>query len=354
MQALRRRDDVYVRPVDISTPSEVLARELADCDFIYHLAGANRPTDENDFEKSNVDLTTEIVEILERSTRLPTIVFSSSIQASQDNPYGRSKKKAETVLRNYSVRSGAKVHIFRLPNVFGKWSKPFYNSAIATFCHQAANKLPLTIHDPSAPLSLVYIDDVVSAFIAVIGYKPTTDADGFCTVHPTHSTTVGEVSELIGQCAQLHNGGEMPDLGNYLNRCLHATYLSFLPPEDLAYHADKKQDSRGVLFELLRSSHGGQIFVSRTAVGVTRGNHYHDSKAEKFCVVAGSASITLRHLSSNKVIRFDVKGEECRIVDVPPGYAHAISNIAQNELVTVFWSTEVFDALRPDTFREEV
>jgi UDP-2-acetamido-2,6-beta-L-arabino-hexul-4-ose reductase len=354
MQNLRRRSDVEIVPIDLPNAEQELQQGLQWCDLVIHLAGVNRPKDPSEFRSTNLGLTQRIIRHLERAGATPQIIFSSSIQAAQENAYGKSKLQAETALRDFGARTGASIFIFRLPNVFGKWSRPYYNSVVATFCHQAANGEPLTVKDPECPLTLVYVDDVVNSFAAVVDGRTPDCRDGKCFVEPVFHTTVGALAETVLASSRLRSGESIPDLDDLLVKYLYTTYLSYIPARNLQYGVEAKRDSRGALFELVRSPHSGQIFVSRTVPGVTRGNHYHDTKVEKFCVVEGTATISLRHVVTNETVSFVVKGEDCAVVDIPPGYTHAIANSGPGVLVTVFWANEVFDASRPDTFREPV
>ncbi len=279
----------------------------------------------------------------------PKIIFASSIQAESDNPYGRSKLQAERSLERYAGKSGAVAVVHRLKNLFGKLCRPNYNSVTATFCHNIAHGLPIKISDPSQVLSLTYIDDVVAAFIAELAIQ---GDRGFQRAASLASTeiTLGELAELIQSFRAHRTSLLVPDFSVSFVKALYATYLSYLEPRDFAYSLTKREDPRGSLAEFVKQASFGQLFVSRTKPGVTRGNHYHDTKTEKFLVIEGQAVIRFRHISSGDVTSFVVCGDEYRVVDIPPGYTHSIENIGMSDLVTLFWASEVFNHEAPDTF----
>jgi UDP-2-acetamido-2,6-beta-L-arabino-hexul-4-ose reductase len=349
---LRRREDLRVLEYDIGaeTPLEEL---VPQADVVYHLAGVNRPPDPADFASGNTGLTAQVCDLAVAARRPPTIALSSSIQAELDNPYGLSKREAEEVLREYAERTGATAVAFRLPNVFGKWSRPNYNSAVATFCHNIARGLPITVSDPAREVQLVYIDDVVAAFMALL------DDAGACgfrygSVEPVFRLTLGELVERIETIRRSRESLMLPDLGDPLNRRLLATFNSFLPDDGWSYPLEQRGDPRGVLAEFIKSGSAGQIFISTTKPGIIRGNHYHHTKVEKFLVLTGEGEIRLRMLGTDVIHRVRVSGSELRVVDIPPGWTHCIQNVGDSDMVTLFWSSEVFDPNRPDTYFEEV
>jgi len=324
---------------------------LGRADVVFHLAGVNRPKDIHEFATGNASSTQALVDILEKLGRAPRVVLSSSTQAVLDNPYGQSKKAAEDILFDFGRRTGAMIHVFRLTNVFGKWSRPNYNSVVSTFCHNISHGLPITISNPANVVELVYVDDVVKAFLEVMdGGVPS----GFVEAGPSHSLTLGELADTIYALHGIRKSLVIPDLSDDFTRKLHATYLSYLDPDDFAYDLDMKTDNRGALAELIKSPNFGQMFVSRTHGGITRGNHYHDSKIEKFCVLQGEAVIRFRHIFSDDVIEYRVSGEKWQVVDIPPGYTHHIENMTDQEMIVLFWANEMFDPARPDTYFVEV
>lgn len=351
--ALRRREDVSLATITSADGWPALAAALETADVVYHLAGVNRPQSEDEFATGNAELTRRIVDHLEELGRTAKIVIPSSIQAELDNPYGRSKKAAEEALVDYARRTGAPVAIYRLPNVFGKWSRPNYNTVVATFCHNIARDLDITISDPERELELVYIDDVVAAFLRHLDGEDDPERHRY-TVSRTFRVTLGELAERIRQLHRIRASLVVPDMADELMHCLHATYLSFLPEDRFAYPVKLNTDDRGWLFELLKSEHFGQIFVSRTRPGITRGDHYHDSKLEKFCVIQGEAVIRFRHIHSQEILEYPVSGTDIRVIDIPPGYTHSIENVGRDEMICLFWANRVFSPQQPDTFWEKV
>lgn len=334
----------------------------ARADVVVHLAGVNRPPREDEFEAINVGLTRRLCEALRAADRQATLLYPSSIHAGADTPYGRSKRRAEELVEAYCQATGAAGWLCRLPGVFGKWCRPNYNSVVATYCFNSARGLPLEVHDPDRQLELVYVDHVVAALLAACGAgaaqgSPTTQGSlttpsrGLTRseISPLFRLRLGELAERISALQQHRLSGRIPDLSDELNRCLHATFTAYLDPQALRQDVRLISDQRGWLFELLKSDGAGQVFVSRTAPGVTRGNHYHNSKVEKFCVVQGRGLIRFRAVHSHEVIEVPVDDERIAIVDIPPGTTHSIENTGSSEMITLFWASEIFDPRRPDT-----
>ncbi len=348
VEALGRRAGTRVLGVDVDTAPADTREALLAADAVIHLAGINRPESPEEFESGNAGFTGEICRTLAEAGRTPLVVFTSSTQAALDNPYGRSKLGAEEALQTWAEQTGAPVVVFRLPNAFGKWARPFYNSAVATFCHQAAHGVPLTINDPARELDLVYIDDVVAAMLRCLDAPPV----GFerRSVEPVYRTTVGEVAERIAGFPRTRDTLLVPDFDDPLTARLYATYLSHLDGPDLAYPLRTSTDARGSLAEFVKQPGLGQLFVSRTVPGVTRGNHYHHTKVEKFLVVEGKAVIRFRDVRGGTVVEHRVDGHDFRVLDIPPGLSHSIENVGAGELVTLFWANEVFDPDHPDTY----
>ena len=353
VQALKRRVDYRVFEFDINDELDFLAEAVRQVDIIFHLAGINRPEKIEEYESGNVGFTKSLVSLLEEAKVKPVIVFSSSIQARLDNPYGQSKRRAEEVLINWADRYDGTVAIFRLPNVFGKWCKPNYNSAIASFCNNIACGLVINITDPERVLELVYIDDVVNKFLSVIE-KPPAKGAGFYEVEPVFKIKLTEVVELIRSFKNSRQSLVLPDFSDPFIKRLYATYLSYLPENEFSYRPEIKIDNRGQLAELLKSPYSGQIFISRTKPGITRGNHYHGTKTEKFIVIDGEAIIRFRHIKRGDVIEYRISGNDLQIVDIPPGYTHSIENVGDKELIVLFWASEIFDPQKPDTYPLEV
>jgi UDP-2-acetamido-2,6-beta-L-arabino-hexul-4-ose reductase len=328
---------------------EMLDQLVAEADVVFHLAGVNRPESPDDFRTGNVGLTERLTAVLAGSTRTPHLIFVSSIQAAADNPYGESKREAEQVVARYAAEAKAAVTVFRLKNVFGKWCRPNYNSVVATFCHNIANDLPISIHDPAGELELVHIDDVVAALIDTMDARAPLSADPVPDGIPSRRITLGALAEVLRAFRAEPDTLLMPDLSERFLQQLYATYVSYLPQTRWGYTLDQRVDPRGSLAEFIKSCAFGQIFVSSTAPGVTRGNHYHHTKVEKFLVVAGMGRIRLRHVDGGDLIEFQVLGRELRVVQIPPGYTHNITNIGDDEMITLFWSSEILDRELPDT-----
>ncbi|WP_348688831.1 UDP-2-acetamido-2,6-beta-L-arabino-hexul-4-ose reductase [Acidovorax soli] len=328
---------------------------LQGVDFVFHLAGVNRPQDPGEFTTGNADLTRGLCQavgaVAEATGKRVPVVYTSSSQAAHDNPYGQSKRAAEEALREMARRHQIPVHIFRLPNVFGKWCKPNYNSAVATFCHNIARDLPIQINDPAAPVTLVYVDDVVGRFIQLMdGADAALDAQGFATVTPQYTATVGELAHQI-QVFKDSRGTLMTErVGTGLVRALYATYVSYLPVESFTYTVPQHGDPRGVFVEMLKTPDCGQFSFFTAHAGITRGGHYHHSKTEKFLVIKGQARFKFRHMQTGETHELVTSGEKAEIVETVPGWTHDITNIGADEMIVMLWANEVFDRARPDTF----
>jgi UDP-2-acetamido-2,6-beta-L-arabino-hexul-4-ose reductase len=344
---LRTHQGCVVIPFDIDNSVTELRAALENADIVYHLAGINRPESAEEFETGNAGLTQDICRILRELGRTPIIVMSSSVQAELENPYGVSKRRAEEVLRGFAAQSGAQVRIYRLKNVFGKWSRPNYNSVVATFCHNIANELPIQISDPSRELELICVDDVAKAFLAELPIQA--GSTGSRDI-PSFKLTLGDLVGRIQSFHDMRTNLLTPDFALRFNQQLYATYLSYVPDEARCYQIEVKSDQRGNLAEFIKSKAFGQIFVSRTRPGVTRGNHYHHTKTEKFFVVEGEGVIRMRQIESSEVVEYRVRGEVFQVIDIPPGYTHSIENIGSGDMVTLFWASEIFDPDRPDTY----
>jgi UDP-2-acetamido-2,6-beta-L-arabino-hexul-4-ose reductase len=344
---LARRADVDLLRFDLDTPARGLDEGLAQAEVVFHLAGVNRPDNVEEFHKGNAELTRRICAKLIALGHKPKLVLSSSIQAEQENPYGLSKRVAEESIRAYTEKTSAPGVVYRLKNLFGKWCRPNYNSVTATFCHNIANGLPIQISDPANVVELTYIDDVVAAFLAELSDK----RPGFrmADTLPSHGTNLGELAALVQGFRDSRQTLLLPDLSRPFVRALYATYLSYLPTDGFAYGLDVKTDPRGKLAEFIKQPCFGQIFVSRTRPGITRGNHFHHTKVEKFLVIEGEAVIRFRPIEGAEVTQYPVRGEDFKVVDIPPGYTHSIQNVGSGDLVTLFWSSQVFDEAHPDT-----
>ena len=352
---LAERKDVEVVCFTRSHSLADLPRLLEGVAFVFHLAGVNRPQDPQEFVTGNAELTAALVQAVEAEMqargRTVPIIYTSSTQAARDNPYGVSKRAAEAELQAFAARSGAPVHVFRLPNVFGKWCRPNYNSAVATFCHNIARGLPIQINDPAAPVALVYVDDVVARFIALMdGADAACDGEGFAAVTPQYTTTVGELARLIETFRASRETLLTERVGSSLVRALYATYVSYLPPESFTYAVPMHGDARGVFVEMLKTPDCGQFSYFTAHPGVTRGGHYHHSKTEKFLVIKGQARFKFRHMQTGETHELVTSGAKAEIVETVPGWTHDITNIGSDEMVVMLWANEVFDRQRPDTF----
>ena len=361
-----------VMEVRRDTPSEALGEYCSRADFVFHLAGVNRPEDPADFMAGNRDFTVRLLDELSACENTCPIMLASSVQASLEgryagSVYGESKLAGERALFDYARRTGARALVYRFPNLFGKWCRPNYNSAVATFCHNTANDLPITVSDPSIELELAYIDDVVDELIAALvgaehrydydGLQALPSADGaYCYVPITHRVTLGEVVSLLESFSQQPRTLQMPAIaqGSFAKK-LYSTYLSYLPPDKVAFPLKMNVDERGSFTELLRTADCGQFSVNVSKPGITKGQHWHHSKWEFFMVVSGEALIQMRRIGEDEVMEFQASGKSLQAVHMLPGYTHNIINVSDtDDLVTLMWANEPFDPNRPDTFFEEV
>jgi UDP-2-acetamido-2,6-beta-L-arabino-hexul-4-ose reductase len=352
--AMRLRELGHTEIVALTRESSALELDLgvAQADFVFHLAGVNRPTDEAEFITGNAEFTTQLCASLRiRGNKCP-IVFTSSTQAESDNPFGQSKRAAEDKLLAHQAATGAPVHIYRLTNVFGKSAKPNYNSAVATFCHQISNDIDPSINDPAVALRLVYVDDVVETFITRLA-----NPDGQCDFHevqPVYSTTVGDVVAIIQSFQASRTTLKTPQVGVGLERALNATYLSVLSPKTFAYDVPIHSDPRGEFVEMLKTSNPRQLSYFTVCSGITRGEHYHHTKTEKFLAIRGTAQFGFRYIVTNEKYQIETRGGEDWIVETVPGWIHNITNIGSDELIVMLWANEIFDRAKPDTIPRKV
>lgn len=325
---------------------------ISGADFVFHLAGVNRPSDDAEFRLVNTEFTERVCNILESTGRRIPLVYASSTQVGLDNPYGNSKLYGESAATQYGVRTASPVFILRLTNVFGKWARPNYNSAVATFCHNMTRGLPVTVSDPGNRLTLLYIDDVVSSMIKLLDHGDT--EQGLVEVGPIYSTTLGDLVGILESFGASRRTLMIPAVGVGLTRALHATYLSYLPPTEFAYTLQSHSDARGVFVEMLKTLDCGQISYFTAPPGVTRGEHYHHSKTEKFLVVQGSARFDFRHIITNETFDIVADGHAPRIIETVPGWAHCVTNVGTSDVVVMLWASETFDPLNPDTIASKV
>jgi len=346
--------DITVFEFDVDTDVSLLDSYCKECDFVFHLAGVNRPENEEEFMKGNFGFTSTLLDTLKKYNNTCPVMISSSIQAELDNPYGRSKKAGEELMFSYGEETGAKVLVYRLPNLFGKWCRPNYNSAIATFCNNVARDLPITVNNRDVNMTLVYIDDLVAELIAAL--KGCENKEGaFCKVPVEHKITLGEIVDLIYSFRQSRTDRYVPDMteGSFSKK-LYSTYLSYLPQDEFSYPLKMNVDDRGSFTEILRTADRGQFSVNISKPGITKGQHWHNTKNEKFLVVSGKGVIRFRKIGEEKVLEYFVSGEKLEVVDIPIGYTHNIENLGDTDMITFMWCNECFDPDKPDTFFEEV
>jgi len=368
---------------DVDSTPEELDQALAVVDVIFHLAGVNRPSNVDEFKTGNADLTENLCASLVSLKRTPLIVLSSSTQAALDNPYGVSKRQAEIAVEDYarkcvglyppsSLQSSFEVEsselnvgrspslslfsvIYRLPNVFGKWCRPNYNSAVATWCHNIANGLPIQVRDPDATVTLVYVDDVVDTFVNELDDRnKVQDERGYRSIPVTYTKTLGEITTLIESFRISRSTLHVPDQADGFTKKLYATYLSYLPMDQISYPLKMNVDARGSFTEFIKTPDRGQVSVNISKPGIVKGNHWHHTKNEKFLVVSGRGVIRFRKLGDSAVLEYFVSSEKLEVIDIPPGYTHNIENLGDTDMVTVMWANEAFDAEKPDTFFEKV
>jgi len=323
------------------------------CDFVFHLAGVNRPENKSEYMEGNYGLTSKLLTLLKKHDNKAPVLITSSIQATVENPYGKSKKACEEILFNYSKETGVNVLVYRLPNLFGKWSKPNYNTVVATYCYNVARNLDIQVNNPESVLNLSYIDDVLEEFLNALQGNPS-KLNEYCTIPVSHSIQLGELAALILSFKDSRTTLSIPNLDDALTKKLYSTYLSFLPKNDFSYDLKMNVDNRGSFTEFLRTPDRGQVSVNISKPGITKGNHWHHTKNEKFLVVSGEGLIRFRKIDSDEIIEYRVNGDKLKVVDIPTGYTHSIVNVGESDLVTVMWVNESFDPEKPDTYYVEV
>ncbi len=362
---LQNPAELVIYQYDIDSTAEDLDAFCVDCNFVFNLAGVNRPKEQSEFMAGNFGFASTLLDALKKHRNICPVMLSSSIHArldgrNADSEYGKSKRAGEDLFFAYAKETGAKVLLYRFPNLFGKWCRPNYNSAIATFCHNVANDLPIQINDPSVRMDIVYIDDLVDEMIHALGGEESRDGE-YCFVPVHHETTLGFIADTIRSFHEIRASLSVPDFSDPLAGKLYSTWLSYLPPEKFIYDLKMNSDPRGSFTEILRTPDRGQFSVNISKPGITKGNHWHHSKNEKFVVVKGSGLIRLRKVGKDEngneypVAEFRVGGEKIQVVEMIPGYTHSIINLSDTEeLVTFMWANECFDPQKPDTFFEEV
>ncbi|HEY8805748.1 MAG TPA: capsular polysaccharide biosynthesis protein CapF [Clostridium sp.] len=343
--------DIY--KFDIDTDKSLLDEYAKNCEFVFHLAGVNRPKDEKDFMEGNFGFTSELLNLLREHNNKAPILITSSIQAERDNPYGKSKKAGEELLLDYSKKTGAKALVYRLDNLFGKWSRPNYNTVVATYCYNIARNLDIQVNNPEAELTLCYIDDVIDEFIRALEGNPTKKNE-YCSVPMVHQIKLGDLADRIKSFKDSRNNLSVLDMEDTLTKKLYSTYLSFLPEDSFSYDLKMNKDNRGSFTEFIRTPDRGQVSVNVAKPGITKGNHWHHTKNEKFLVVSGTGMIRFRKIDSDEIIEYKVSGEKLQVVDIPIGYTHSIVNIGDTDMVTVMWVNEAFNPKKSDTYFLEV
>lgn len=373
----RKYEDIY--EYDRDTEPSLLLQYVKDCEFVFNLAGINRPKDPAEFMEGNRDFAGSLLDMLKAAGNKAPVLITSSIQAGLDNPYGESKRAGEQLMFDYAGETGAKVYVYRLPNVFGKWCRPNYNSAVATFCNNIANNLPIQVNDPSVVMRLVYIDDVVEEFINAMEGKASALSDGkvygskaegredvvsaadiaaicpdnhelYKGVPVIHEITLGGIAELIKSFRESRAKLTIPDMSDAFTSKLYSTYLSYLPTDQFGYDLKMNTDERGSFTEFIRNEDRGQVSVNISHPGITKGQHWHHSKNEKFLVVKGRGLIRFRRIDSEEIIEYPVSGDKLQVIDIPTGYTHSIVNVGDEDMVTVMWANEPFNPEKPDTY----
>lgn len=347
----RKYDNIF--EYDRDTDSSLLDEYCKEADFVFHLAGVNRPKEQSEFMEGNFGFTSDLLGSLKKHNNTCPVMISSSIQAELDNPYGESKKAGEDLLISYGEETGAKVLIYRFPNVFGKWCRPNYNSAVATFCHNVAHDLPIKVNNPSVEMNLVYIDDVVNELINTLVGKEN-KVDSFYEVPIVHTITLGEIVDLIYSFKKSREDRSVPNMADVFAKKLYSTYLSYLPGDQFSYDLKMNVDQRGSFTEFIKTPDRGQVSVNISKPGITKGNHWHHTKNEKFLVVSGKGVIRFRKIDSDEVLEYFVSGDKMEVVDIPTGYTHNIENLGDSDMVTIMWANESFDPEKPDTYYLEV
>lgn len=343
--------DIY--EYDMDSTLEDLDHYSKNCEFVFHLAGVNRPKDQKEFLEGNFGFTSVLLDSLKKYNNKAPIMLASSIQALLDNPYGISKKAGEDLLFGYGKETGVKVLVYRFPNVFGKWCRPNYNSAVATFSYNIANDLPITVNDRNVVMNLIYIDDLMKELIHALKSNENRK-DEFCHVEPVHTVKLGEIVDLLYSFKESRNDRSIPNTADPFTKKLYANYLSYLPKDNFIYDLKMNIDHRGSFTEFLKTPDRGQVSINISKPGIVKGNHWHHTKNEKFLVVSGSGVIRFRKIDESEVLEYYVSGDKLQVVDIPPGYTHNIENLGNTDMVTVMWANEKFDPERPDTIFVEV
>lgn len=347
--------DLTVYEYDVDSDPAELELYCKNANFVFNLAGVNRPQDPKEFMEGNFGFASKLLDTLKRYKNNCPVMISSSTQAELDNAYGESKRAGENLLFDYSKQTGAKVLVYRFANVFGKWCRPNYNSAVATFCNNIANDLPIQVNDPSVVLRLVYVDDVVNELIGSLKGEEHRDGN-FCFVPTVHTVALGRIVELLNEFKESRTTLNVPNVGDAFEKKLYSTYLSYLPKDGFSYPLKMNVDNRGSFTEIIRTADRGQFSVNISKPHITKGEHWHHTKNEKFVVVSGTGVIRFRNVvePNAEVIEYFVSGDKIEVVDIPTGYTHNIENLGETDMVTFMWCNECFNPNSPDTFFEKV
>jgi len=350
---LKNRDYKNIFEYDRDTDPILLDKYCEEADFVFHLAGVNRPKEQSEFMEGNFGFTSTLLNTLKKYKNNCPVMISSSIQAKLNNPYGESKKAGEDLMFSYSEETSAIVLVYRFPNIFGKWCRPNYNSAVATFCNNIANDLEITVNDRNVVMNLVYIDDVINELINALNNNEKKIQE-FCEVPIVHTVTLGKIVDLIYSFKNSRKELSIPNMKDEFAKKLYSTYLSYLPENDFSYDLKMNVDNRGSFTEFIRTTDRGQVSVNVSKPGITKGNHWHHTKNEKFLVVSGKGVIRFRKINTDKIIEYFVSGNKMQVVDIPVGYTHNIENLGEVDMVTIMWVNECFDPNKPDTYYLEV
>jgi len=354
IEFLKTKENIEIFEYDIESTEDDLDCYCKSCDIVVNLAGVNRTTDNNQFLIGNLGVIEKVANSLKKNNNKSPIIFSSSIQAELDNPYGLSKKAGEDFVFEFGKSCGVNTYVYRFPNLFGKWGVPNYNSVVTTFCYNIARDLEITISDRDRVLTLAYIDDVVKELYNAICGKPNKQENGFCEIPVTYQVTLGDLADMIYRFKSSRNDLSVIDTANNFEKNLYSTYLSYLPEDSFSYDIKSNIDNRGLFAEIIRTESSGQFSVNIAKPGITKGNHWHNTKNEKFLVVKGQATVKFRKPFSKEIIEYNVSGDKLEVVDIPCGYTHNITNVGNEDLVFFIWCNECFDRENPDTYFLEV
>lgn len=348
-----RRNDIETLEIDVDNLVE-LPSFIQKADWIVNLAGINRPLKKEEFYDGNFNFPVKLVEEIKKTGRKIPVILSSSTQAEKDNDYGKSKKMAEDFLFSFMKETGNPVYVYRFQNVFGKWCRPSYNSVVATFCYNITHSLPIQVNDPSSEICFVYIDDIVVSILSLLKENNPKGEDSILSVSPSYKVTLGHLVELLNSFHESRKTLSVPTLDGGFESKLYATYLSYLDAHDFSYKLTSHSDNRGSFTEILRLFPRGQASVNVIKPGITKGNHYHNTKVEKYLVLSGECSTKFRKIGTDEVISYDTNGKEFVVIDIPAGYTHSITNIGNEDSIVFMWASEPFDPNHPDTYMEEV